>query len=218
MKKIYVLLSVILCILLLSGCTETEKTAPPADQISPPKTVTPATVISLDKSYFSVLGSTYEDLSAAYGSARIYGNMEWGLYTSFEAAAISCIFDYSIFERYYQSLDSWYFDSDEFARQEGYSDFHYIGERYAPSDFVVTQVNIYGAGINAFLGCDETVMLSMINEFFGQDSPEINFNEMYEFYTASNYEYGEYVLSFDVTPVGNDHLIDVVTIGKNYAQ
>ena len=189
---------------------------PPAED--PADTDALTDTLSIDARYFEILGLSYADLSAAYGEAKIYGNMEFGLYANFDTAGFYCLFDSSIFERYYDSLDGWLLDADEFMLGEEYADRFYIGSRYAPSDFLVTNATVYGGEVGAFLGCEAPVMLSVIDEYWGRESKEIVPDEMYGAYTSEVYPYGAYDLSFEVTPVDGDYQVDLVSFWRADAE
>ena len=239
-RLIKAVVTAVLCAAVLSGCGMIEKDSKAennslseslgkaASEIPPAQSEMPATApvsvpsatpvsvpvlegpISIDESYFSVLGATYEELSEAYGDVNIYAHQEGGPFANFGAIGAYCGFDAMMFEEYYDSYDSWLFDKNEFS----YDDLYYIGERYAPSDFVVNYVKFYDYGANAFLGSDEPVMLSTVNEHFGREEEALTPDEVYGIYETSAYEYGEYILRFEVTPVDEDYVVDCVNIRK----
>ena len=237
MRKNVLIIAAIFCFQLLSGCanggesrssspmptTAEVRTSAPTSEKARETDPMPSNVakgpISIDETYFSFLGATYDELSTAYGDADIYGNMEWGLYALFEPAYFYCRFDFTIFERNYESLDAWFFDPDEFRESEQYSDRYYIGTRYSASDFVVGYVSVWGKGVNDFFGCEEPVLLSVVNEYFGSaNNPgDVVLNEMYEIYESANYDYGKYSMFFEVEPFGDDYIVNIINFWERYA-
>ena len=232
-RLIGITIAAALCVTLFGGCdiikknSEAENPSPiesPAEEKETPQegekpmpAVTQASLeegsLTIDESYFSVLGATYEELAEAYGSTIIHANQEDGVYAIFEAACIVVRFDLSMAEKYYKSFDHWLIDENEFKWGTGYDEgIYYAGDSYKPSDFVVNYVKAYSDSANIFLGSDEPVLLSTANEHFGWENVKVNFNEMYDIYVSSNQEYGEYLLSFELTPVDDDYIIDVVNI------
>ena len=230
----------VLCITLLGGCemvklisentskesvtqtntpavSEDEKKAPAESEKSTVQAVNstlPDGPLSINESYFAVLGATYEELSGAYGDERICASQEGGPFANFEAACIYCNFDASVYKEYYDSYDSWILDKNEYD-YDGV--LYYIGELYEPADFVVNSFKVYGEGANVFLGSDEPVMISVVNEHFGSKAEKITPDEVYGIYETSDYEYGEYILRFEVTPVGSDYIVEAVNIrGKDF--
>ena len=178
----------------------------------------PEKLLSIDESYFELLGKTYEDLAAKCGEEKIYANMEFGLYASFESAGISALFDISMFERHYDSFSDWIADSNEFEFEDGYADSHYVGSRYSTSDFIIGNINIYGNDkMSEFFGRKGNVMLSMVAEYFGVTTGDVTENEMDGTYMSPTYKYGGHFVSFYVTPAGDDYIIDSVSLSSEDA-
>ena len=208
---------------LIAPSTTTAPAASPAAQPDiakptlptlPPVTQAENGIFNIDDGYFALLDATYADLAAAYGEARIYCNMEWGLYASFESVRLTVFFVHEMYESHYPSLDYWLMDDAEFTAEPDYADRYYTGSRYAPSDFAVAYVEIWGEGVPLFLGCEGPVTLAMVSEHFDIAHIALNLNAMYDIYTTETYQHGDYGLTFTVTPSGNDYLVESVSLNS----
>ena len=229
MKRIFAVISAVLCIAMLNSCMAGEISADlssESSQDSVPSSVkgtaeaeqslpeqTQEESFFADKGYFALLDATYADLTAAYGEAEIFGNMEWGLYANFESSQIFCRLHNSKAESDYRSFDSWLLDENEFKfSDDGYADLYYYGEKYSGQDFKVTYISVFGDAPGTFFGNEEPVAMSMIGGHLGIEPKEIIHDEMYDTYTSEAIEYNGYLLSFDVTPSGNDYIVNTINI------
>jgi len=234
--------SIILCIILFSGCNIAEKHSKDDDLAASlflakeevkegtvPAVSEKAPVSDSDESdgehslfsgssYLNILAADYEILSEAYGSPTIHASSEGGLYAIFESAQVFCEFDISMFDKFYDSYDSWLSDENEFKWGEGYDEgLYYIGDRYSLSDFAVEGIQVYGDGVNALFeyDFDEPVMLSALSKYFDGNEDKITPHEADGRYQTAAFKDGGNYINFEVTPIGGDYKIDVVTIREN---
>ena len=174
--------------------------------------------IAIDESYFNILHVTYSQMVETFGSSQMWANQEIGLNAVFDNVQVACRFDISMAQRHYENFDEWIMDKSEFDfLADGSGQLAYIGDKFAPVDFEVSHIEIYGTGVNRFFGFDEAITMDMVIEHFGWEEVEINFNEMYDRYSSSvqNYgEYNQYGINFDITLVDGDYIIDTINISR----